>query len=223
MSRRTRAYEPRNVLPSRADRQVVRSSKGHSSGDFVYEGQSYQLESRVEIDVLIGLLASQDHENVREQQRFVWRDARRKRREYYFDFTADRRDGKRVGYAVKPSYRWSAEEVARLAIVRRAAIDAGFVDDMERLDETSWDEITASNARYIFGCQRLDDDLDRRAADVVAQMSGIATLGELRQRMDHGGKGIRSLVRLIGKGLLRMVRHELIGPWSEVYRPEVDR
>lgn len=76
------------------------------------------------------LVARREAAELVEQVAFEWRDADGEVRTHFIDFVVEQHDGRRIGYAVQPEDRVSADYVAKLARIKRQ-VAAGFLSDRE--------------------------------------------------------------------------------------------
>ena len=110
--------------------------------------------------------------------------------------------------SVRPVARLSLRYRREMEIIRQQAMAEGAFDDVRFVTERSFDAATRHNAALLHGSRHPDPDTDAAARAVVREMSGTATVGDLRDRIGHGGAGFRAVVRLVGAGVLAPLRHE---------------
>ena len=194
--------------PSLAHRSFSARSKGHCTADVVIDGRRLHLESHTELVAILCLRASPGVVAVREQQLYEWFDHDGVVREHFFDLVADFARGTTVAFAIRPVARLSLRYRKEMEIIRQQAIAEGAFDDVRFLTERSFDAATRYNAALLHGSRHPDPGTDAAARAVVREMSGTATVGDLRDRIGHGGAGFRAIVRLVGAGVLQPLRHE---------------
>lgn len=194
--------------PSLADRTFSPRSKGHCTADVVIDERCLHVESHTELVALLCLRAAPGVVAVREQQLYEWFDHDGVVHDYFFDLMADYEDGRTVAYAVRPVARLSLHYRTQMEIIRQQALSEGAFDDVRFLTERSFDASTRHNAALLHGSRHPDPDVDSAARTVVREMSGTATVADLRTRIGHGGAGFRAVVRLVRAGILAPLRHE---------------
>ncbi|QFT61828.1 hypothetical protein [Roseivivax sp. THAF30] len=204
--------------PSVAQRKGTTGTPTNCNADCVVDGRAMKVDSHLELTCLMCLVADPNVVGVREQQRFNWYDREGVVHKHYFDFIVDYRSGEVIGYAVRPRAELTAKYEDDLSMIRRQAIDAGFVDDMRVLDENAFDPVTVFNAELLYGSRHEDPVADAMAEKIVRAIKGVMKIEELSSLMGCGGSGFRALVRLFRTSVLATVRHERITPETLVYK-----
>lgn len=216
------------VQPIKGDRLIAKSSKGHFIGWLtVGEGADrsiIQCESYLELRWCLCLLSMMETASIADQVAFPWEavspDGEVKQRTHFFDFVVTQKDGTRVAYAVKPAAGYRGTFKQELPHISAQAIASGFADDVRLLTDEDLDPVMLFNAELLYSVRHADETADEKAQILVTAMSGIATLGELTEKLGLGAMGRRALLRLIGSHHLRLVEPERIGSNTKLYKAE---
>lgn len=207
--------------PSTCDRRPAISSKGHFTGHVMvgpWPGRVLYVESLLEQKCALCLDTHPTTRTLREQVAFEWHDEDRRCRVHYFDLFVEQTDGCEIAYSVKPEARLTEAFATEIAEIARQAKASGFVDDVRLLTDTDLDPVELFNAKLSYGMRKPDAVSDVATAAVLAEMTGVASLGELTDRIGLGAKGYRALIRCMRAGHLRATRHELITHDTEVFK-----
>ncbi|WP_092043601.1 hypothetical protein [Methylobacterium pseudosasicola] len=164
-------------------------------------------ESELEHKVLLVLLARPDVVEVREQVAPVtYRDADGVERQHRFDFLVRRRDGQRILVAVKPWEIALAHDLDDL--VRRIArhVPRALADRATWMSERDVPRDAVFNASLIH-CVRADGipEHDKVVEDIASTLVGTTTVACLVAASGLAGDGFRAVVRLVDRGLLRII------------------
>lgn len=197
-------------LGSSATRRIVVPEKGSLRGALVTRGEHRRVitfESELERKVLLVLLARPDVVEIREQVAPVtYRDAEGVEREHRFDFLVRRRDGRRVLVAVKPMELALKYDLDGL--IRRIArhVPRSLADSAIWMSERDVPRHAVFNATLLH-CVRADGSpaYDRVVEGIASTLAGTTTVASLVAASGLAGEGFRAVVRLIDRGMLRMV------------------
>ncbi|MFY0681458.1 MAG: hypothetical protein JXR13_12865 [Thalassovita sp.] len=206
---------------SRGDRDTQVGSKRHFTGGAVIGGDHgvrLGLESHLEKNAALLLLASSSTLDLNGQVSFDWYDEHGEYHTHYIDLVATQIDGDVVGYAVRPSSRVSPEYLAKLARIKEQAIHQCFLDGFVVFTEQDVCPVELFNAELFHAVRRPDCFADPVMQDVAGASVGVTTIGDLVNESGLDGMGFRAAVRLIKSGHLQMVRNERIERSSEVFR-----
>mgnify|MGYP006292327995 FL=1 len=219
----TPAPDPVLPAPSTADRQIPAASKGHFTGHLVCgpgAGRVVQVESHLEMQTALVLLARPGTAMLEEQVAFGWTDARGHRKTHAFDFRLTRADGHVAAIAVKPTKYLRKNgflgEMRQIA----AQVTPDFADAVRVMTERDLDPVELHNAELFHGMRHSDPEADAAAAAVLATLLGAVPLADLTGRIGLGARGFRALVRRIAAGELRCLARERITPATLVRRTE---
>ena len=201
-------------VPSRADRQIAKSSKGHCTGHTVLgdgPGRRMQAESHLELTHLLLLNADPGIVDLREQVlfRFGPRDASR----HFFDVVATRRCGTRIAYTVKPEV-WlrSGRFLEEMGEVAWWVREKRFADDVRLLTDADVDPVALHNAKVIAAVRAPDPEADAAAGRAADALVGGASLLDLTAMTGLEERGYRAVLRLVRSGRLAPARRERISP-----------
>lgn len=206
---------------SAGDRATQVGSSRHFTGGLVIgtgAGRRVGVESHLEAQAAMIMSTRQETCELVEQVCFEWSDELGEVSNHYVDLVQSRVDGKRTGYAVRPTTRVSNRYLLKLARIKEQAIARGFVDDFRLFTEKDVCRVEWFNARQFHSVRRPDPFGDPVATDVARKFSGVTTIRELVEATRLGGMGFRAVVRLIRAGQHKMVRYECIDYPSQVFR-----
>ena len=192
--------------PSLAEREVQNGSKGHFTGQAVIGnglGRLVLIESHFEFKGLLVLTARPTTAELFEQVACPWLDADKEWRTHYADFVVLQTDGRRVGYAVRPTRYVTDEYRDELGRVKSHALKNGTLRDFRILTEEDFDPVALFNGKLFHSVRVPDPEADVATREVISAMTGIVTLGELTDRTRMEGAGYRALIRLIRAGVLQ--------------------
>ena len=206
---------------SRGDRDTQVGSKRHFTGCAVIGGDHgvrLGLESHLEKNAALLLLASSSTHDLTGQVSFDWYDEYGEYHTHYIDFVATQDNGRVVGFAVRPMERVSDEYKVKLARIREQGIHLCAFDDLVLFTEQDVCPVALHNAELFHAVRRPDCFADPVMQDVAGASVGVTTIGALVDQSGLEGMGFRAAARLIKSGHLQMVRYERIERSSEVYR-----
>ncbi|WP_118137034.1 hypothetical protein [Oceanicella sp. SM1341] len=206
---------------SAGNRSTQVASKSHFTGHITFgegHGRGVGLESNLEKKVALILRYAPTTADLVEQQAFDWYDADGEYYTHYVDLVCRLRDGRRIGYAVRPIHRVSAGYEDELARVKHQSLSQGVFDDFRLFTERDVCPVALHNATHLHSVRIAEPDADRAAAEVIGAMRGVETIGALRDRIGMEGTGLRAVVRHIGSGHLQLLRQEKISETSQVIR-----
>ncbi len=209
--------------PSRAMHHIPLSSPTNFSGQFIAGGGAGRVvltNSHLELEWGLILNGRRETVDLSEQVKFDWVNEEGESHPHYFDFVVLQSDKRRIAYAVRPMARSFGSFRETMPMIAKQARASRLYSDVRHLSEKDLDPIELSNAWLFHGMRTPDPEADILAADVLAEMSGIVTLGELADRVHQGPWGFRAMIRLIRSHHLRLVRPELINSTTEVYKAE---
>ncbi|EIE53052.1 hypothetical protein C357_00319 [Citreicella sp. 357] len=206
---------------SAGDRRTQVASKAHFTGHITFgegQGRGVGLESNLEKKVALILRYAPTTVDLVEQQAFEWYDADGECHIHYVDLVRRLRDGRRIGYAVRPIHRVSARYEDELARIKHQSLSEGVFDDFRLFTERDVCPVALHNATHLHSVRIAEPNADKAAAEVINMMSGVETIGALRDRIGMEGTGLRAVVRHIGSGHLQLLRQEKISETSQVIR-----
>lgn len=207
--------------PSLGHRNTMVGSSHHLTGRRVIgEGPGRRLghESHIEAKASMILAARRETLCLVEQFRIIWTHETGKVLRHFVDFVQIKVNGQHVGFAVRPTAQVSDDYLLKLAHIKEQALKAGLLSDFLLFTETDICPVELSNASQFHAVRRPDPFGDQVASEVVRNMSGVATIGQLADATGLDGMGFRAVVRLIRSGKLEMVRHEVISRGSQVFK-----
>ncbi|MCJ2105392.1 hypothetical protein MKK70_08365 [Methylobacterium sp. E-041] len=164
-------------------------------------------ESELERKVLLVLLARRDVVEVREQIAPVtYRDADGVEREHRFDFLVRRRDGRRILVAVKPLEIAVKHDLDGLIRLIARHVPRSLADSAIWMSERDVPRNAVFNATLLHSV-RADGspEHDKVVEGIASTLAGITTVACLVAASGLAGDGFRAVVRLIDRGVLRMV------------------
>lgn len=212
---------PRELpAPSRAERNIASSSKGHCTVHAVLgdgAGVRMQAESHLEFCHFLVLNADRSIVDLQEQVRF--RYGTHDEREHVFDVVATRTTGSRIAYTIKPEVRLrSGRFLAEMQTVAWWVSRKRFADDVRLLTDADLDEVELHNAKVIAAVRDPDPEADAVARNGVAAITGAMTLRDLTIATGLEARGYRALLRLVREGHIEPARRERLTPQTLVQR-----
>lgn len=204
--------------PSQAERDITGASSHHCVahtvlGDGV--GVHTQAESLLELHNLFLLNVMMNVVSLQEQVRFFYGWDRKNQKQHIFDVVATLDCGSRVAFAVKPEVRLvSGCFETEMQEVAWWVYEHGFADDVRIMSEADINPVDLRNAKILAAVREADPEADAVALEVVRGLpaGGGQSLRDLTLSTGMAARGYRSLIRLIRSGVLRLQRHEVIGP-----------
>ena len=211
-------------IASVSDRKIV-AGRGKCVGATVFDdGEGCErvvlAESAEEMTCHLCLAAAPDTRSMREQVRIVWEDAEGRTRTHYLDLVVLQRDGRRVGYSIKPAAKIDEAFLREMAEVGAHAVATNVVDDLRVLSAADFDPVTQWNARFLHAVREPDAEADLPAREAVRGLDGTSTLGALADRIGMQGRGFRALVRLVRSGVLGLSDHVRLTHAAAVFLQE---
>ncbi|WP_240804530.1 hypothetical protein [Qingshengfaniella alkalisoli] len=206
---------------SAGNRDTQVASKAHFTGHITFgddHGRGLGLESNLEKKVALLLRYAPDTVDLVEQRAFEWYDSHGEYHTHYVDLVRQTRDGRRIGYAVRPVHRVSDEYQDKLARIKYQSASQGVFDDFRLFTEQDVCPIALHNATHLHAVRVAEPEADQAAAKVVGAMRGVETIGMLSEQIGMDGTGLRALVRLIASRHLQLLRHERISDASQVIK-----
>ncbi|MGS4946979.1 hypothetical protein ACVDG3_15990 [Meridianimarinicoccus sp. RP-17] len=208
--------------PPAAARQVAMGARHRFSGTIVTgedEGRAIDVESHLEMQVAMVMLARRDVVHLETQVPCLWMDAQGLMQWHFFDFRLTLRDGSRVVLIVKPADKAQRpkfrETTARIA----AQLTPDIADRVCVMTDRHLDPIELHNAELLHSCRTPDPEIDAAARRLVQGMGGGAVrIGTLARTLNVGGRGFRAIVRLLRCHDLELARHARIAHETFVKR-----
>lgn len=199
-------------IPSIAERNFKRS-KSHFVGQMVLGKSNRRVvryESRLEGNIALILSAQIDVVEILEQQRFIWVDSEKKRREHYFDFVVKMKDGGIIAVSVKPTAFADRQKfTSTIAEIAAQAVPIHF-SSVRVMTEQDVCPIKLHNAKLFHAARGVDPEADCAALAVVQSLKAPTTLEDITQQIGLGGRGFFSLLCMIQTGTLRCAKPERI-------------
>ncbi|WP_417725599.1 hypothetical protein [Salipiger sp.] len=191
------------VLPARpaTDRTPGVGAKKHFSCAFVHgpgAGSVMKTDSLTEKRVAFVLQARADVADLENQVLFTWGPEDGPKERHFFDFRATMTDGSRVAIMVKYDEKLSDEEFFAKSSRIAAEVTADFADRVTLMTEKHLDPVAVHNATLLNAVRKPDPDADAIMRDMVSNLIGAAKIGDLIAHTGLGGRGFRSIARLIG-------------------------
>jgi hypothetical protein len=211
----------RRPAPPDAARQVAMGARHHFSGTLIVgedEGTAVDVESHLEMQVALVMLARRDVVHLETQVPCPWVDAAGHARTHYFDFRLMLRDGSRVALIVKPAKTARTARFRETAARIAAQVTPDIADRVCVMTDRHVDPIDLHNAELLHGCRTPDPEVDAAARRMIGGLRGAARIGDLVAALDRGGRGFRAVARLLRSHDLDLVRHERITPEAHVTR-----
>lgn len=215
--------DPDALLPARpvTGRRPTVGAQKHFSCAFVYgqgAGCVMHTDSLTEEHVAFALLARPDVVEVKNQVSFTWDAEDGSKKWHHFDLFITKTDGSRVAIMVKYDEKLSFEEFqAEIADIASHVTDE-FADRVTIMTEKHLDPVDLHNAKLFKAVRRRDPKVDVAMRDAVAGLVGAAKIGDLVAHTGLGGRGFRSIARLIGARELELPRPMRIGYDTHVMR-----
>jgi hypothetical protein len=212
---------PRELpAPSRAERKIASSSKGHCTAHMVLgdgPGVRMQAESHLEFCHFLILNADPSIVDLQEQVRF--RYGPNYEREHVFDVVAARTTGSRIAYTIKPEVRLrSGRFLTEMQTVAWWVKKKRWADDVRLLTDADIDEVELHNAKVIAAVRDPDPEADLIARGVVATITGGVSVRDLTIATGMAARGYRAVLRLVREGYLVPARHERLTPQALVQK-----
>jgi len=191
------------MLPARptTDRTPGVGAKKHFSCAFVHgpgAGSVMKTDSLTEKRVALVLQARADVADLENQVLFTWGPEDGPKERHFFDFRATMTDGSRVAIMVKYDEKLSDEEFFAKSSRIAAEVTADFADRVTLMTEKHLDPVAVHNATLLNAVRKPDPDADAIMRDMVSNLIGAAKIGDLIAYTGLGGRGFRSIARLIG-------------------------
>lgn len=214
--------------PSRAERNIARSSRGHCTAHSVFgDGAGFRMqgESALENNHFFVLNARDDVAEMREQVYFSY--GANLDRHHIFDVLVTLRDGTRLACTVKPARRTASrmrhqmpgeDFLGHMQVIAGWVRKRSFADDTRILTDEDLDPVELHNARIFAALREADPEAEIIAASVIAGMQGGITLRDLTIQTDLQERGYRALLRLVRLGELVPAKGMKITPHTIVYR-----
>lgn len=192
-----------SVLPARpaTDRTPGVGAKKHFSCAFVHgpgAGSVMNTDSLTEKRVAFVLQARHDVAGLENQVLFTWGPEDGPKERHIFDFRATMMDGSRVGIMVKYDKKLSDEEFFAKSSRIASNVTPDFADRVTLMTEKHLDPVAVHNATLLNAVRKPDPDADAIMRDMVSNLIGAAKIGDLIAHTGLGGRGFRSIARLIG-------------------------
>lgn len=191
------------ILPARpaTGRKPAVGAKKHFSCTIVHgagAGCVMNTESLTEKRVALVLLARPDVVNLENQVLFNWQAKDGSQKRHFFDFRATMADGSRIAIMVKHHKKLSAEEFQAEIATISSQVTPDFADRVTIMTEKHLDPVDVYNATLFNAVRKPDPEADAAMADAVSGLVGTAKIGDLISHTGLGGRGFRSIARLIG-------------------------
>lgn len=160
--------------PPTAARQVAMGAQHHFSGTLIVgedEGTTVDVESHLEMQVALVMLARRDVVHLETQVPCQYVDARGRMQWHFCDFRVGLRDGTRVVLLVKPAEK--AQRPAFRDIVARIAAQftPDFADRVCVMTDRHLDPVDVHNAELLHGCRAPDPEVDAAARRLVRNIA----------------------------------------------------
>lgn len=208
--------------PPAAARQVAMGARHHFSGTIVTgedEGRAIDVESHLEMQVAMVMLARRDVVHLETQVPCLWVDVRGKTNTHFFDFRLVLRDGARVALIVKPAKDAQDPEFRDMTARIAAQLTPDIADRVCVMTDRHLDPIELHNAELLHGCRAPDPEVDAAARRLVQGIGGGAVrIGTLARALNVGGRGFLAVVRLLRCHELELARHARIAHETFVKR-----
>ena len=213
--------------PSRAERNVPRSSKGHCTAySFTGSGSGYviQAESHLELKVQTVLEATPDVADMREQVKFRYGFSDAPEQMHVFDLVVTLDTGQKIACAIKPEFRVHKPKrnhrtfYSEMQEVAGWVHELGFADDVRIFTDRDIDPIDFHNAKLSNAVKRLPDTHDADALSILRSLpvgSG-QTVFELTQKLGRSMNGVRAFYRLLFQGHATLLKREKINAESVI-------
>jgi hypothetical protein len=204
-----------------AARQVAMGAQHHFSGTLIVgedEGTAVDVESHLEMQVALVMLARRDVVDLETQVPCQYVDAQGRMQWHFCDFRVVLRDGTRVVLLVKPAEK--AQRPAFRDIVARIAaqLTPDFADRVCVMTDRHLDPVDVHNAELLHGCRAPDPEVDAAARRLVRNIAGAVRIETLVRKLDADGRGFRAIVRVLRCHDLELAHHMRISPDAFVRR-----
>lgn len=159
-----------------------------------------RVESKLERDVALVLLARSDVADLVEQVPVSYVDEAGIRHNHTFDFRVTTTDGTRIAIAVKPE----AKAEKAWSLVRSVAEqNAGFADKFLVMTNLHVSRDSVANAAFVAEARRrVDPKMDALLAAMVDGLVGTTTIGSIVEASGHGADMFAAVARALGDGKL---------------------
>lgn len=208
--------------PSRADRKIALSSKGHCTAHAVFgegAGVRMQAESWTELRNLYLLNARHDVVAMREQALF--RYGPQLKSKHVFDVLVTLRDGRTIAYTVKPERGLSSGKfLDTMQGIAWWVRKLRFADDTRLITEADFDPVELHNAQIFATVRETDPEAETAARLVLQGMVGARSLRDLTLETGLEARGYRAFLRLIRLGELEIEPGCRIAPRTLVRNKE---
>lgn len=209
--------------PPSGGRKIPVVSKGHFTGNLVVgdehgEGRVIEVESHLEMQTALILIARPDIVDIETQVAFDWFDEDGEIHTHFFDFKAYHRDGSRTAIMVKPRKRLQSERFVTEAHRIAAQVTPAFADNVTIFTDADVDPIELHNAELFHAMRTRDPEADAAMRRLVAGVDGAVRIADLVSHSGLEARGFRALVRLIATGALETCAFERIGYETLVQR-----
>lgn len=208
---------------SAAERSTQVGSSHHFTGQIVIGdgvGRLLRTESHLEMKAALILAVRPETAELFEQIAFEWTDADGTRRVHYIDLVVQQKDGRWIGYAVRPAARVCPTYLKKLARIKAQAQANGFLWDFRLFSDEDVDPDELFNARLLHSVRVPEPNADAIARKVISGARGVVTIGSLVAETGLEGHGFRAVVRQIRSRNLHAVRRERINYATEVFRAD---
>jgi hypothetical protein len=223
--------------PSVAKRNIPAASSAHCTAFCVLgdgHGLRTQAESWLELCNLFLLNAKENVMELAEQEEFRYGDDPDDQAVHYFDVIATLTCGRRIAYTVKPEVRLNSRSGKRDENGERlddrtflekmsnitwwATVETETYDEVRLVTEADINQTDLRNARMFAAVRESDAEADASALAVAMGLpaQGGRSLRDLTIETGMQARGYRALIRLMRRGLLRPIAHEVIRPLTVV-------
>ncbi|CAA2145120.1 hypothetical protein ASF08_17105 [Methylobacterium sp. Leaf85] len=212
---RPSVFPPR---PSRSSRDLDQAIGGRCRGSLVGpDGRIRAFDSDSEARTTEWFLARPDVRDVIEQPPAItYRDTDGKTRSYTFDQLVEYTDGERVLVEVKAPARAASPNFQKKIRHLAAQIPPDVAARVIVVTRRDLDRVATDNARLINSARKdRVQPLDASVETYVAERSNVMTIAEIVRDLGDG-RAFRSIVRLIGRGILTPVSGASITPALQV-------
>lgn len=200
--------------PSRADRNVPVSSKGHCVAHTVLgdgPGIHIQANSHLELCHLRLLQMQPNLIDLREQVNFY--HGPQFKALHVFDFVATYRNGDRIAFTVKPEAKLQSNDfLGEMQVVAYWVEKQGFAQATRLLTDADIDRTDLHNAELLTTLHGADPEAEAIARKLASGFHGALSLRDLTRKLDLADRGYRALLRLIRSGELALFVRERITP-----------
>ncbi|MAU43572.1 MAG: hypothetical protein CMP09_01760 [Yangia sp.] len=190
------------TVPARpaTDRNPGVGAKKHFSCAFVYgpgAGTVMKTDSLTEKRVALVLLARPDVTSLENQVAFGWVARDGTKHTHFFDFLVTMADGSRVAIMVKYDDKLGQEEFRDEISKIAAQVPPEFADRVTLMTEKHLDPVDIFNSTLFNAVRFPDDEADAAMRQTIGRLNGAARIGDLIAHTGLGGRGFRSIARLI--------------------------